>query len=254
MELEYLERSNLDFNSEEISVEKRDGKPSKIVGLAAPFNSLSEPILDFREVIRPGAFRKTLRENKAQIKSLWNHDSNYVLGSVRAKTMALRETDRGLEVEIEPPPTQWAMDAMVSIDRGDVNQMSFGFDVVKQDWSRTQDGENLRTLIEVRLNEVSPVAFPAYRQTDVSLRNLLEGAGVETRNLAIALSRRQRGQMDSEDFRFITEAIDKLKTLELNSNENPATGGQFSESDSTGSAMVAMESKIKVLELAVPII
>lgn len=246
-------RSNLDWAVDEIQVVKRSAdNPGRISGLAAPFNSLSEPILDFREIIRPGAFRKTLRENKNQIKSLWNHDSNLVLGAVRSKTLSLRETDRGLEVEIIPPPTTWAMDAMISMDRGDVSQMSFGFETVKDEWTKSDSGENLRTLIEVRLFEVSPVAFPAYNQTEVGLRDLLEGAGVEVRKLETALIRIKSGRADNEDRIFLGQMAQRLvEPSKRESIGDPATGGQSHESGGPHPelAMAAMEDRLAVLRL-----
>lgn len=143
----------------------------RIVGYAAVFNSLSEELWGFREKIDPGAFSKTIR--KDDIRALKNHNSDYVLGRNRSKTLNLLEDDRGLNVEIVPPDAQWARDFMVSIDRGDVSQMSFGFITVSSRWE-TKDKEEIRTLEEVQLFDVSPVTYPAYPDTEVGLRSLEE--------------------------------------------------------------------------------
>jgi phage head maturation protease len=78
-----------------------------------------------------------------------------------------------LAVEIDPPDAQWATDLMRSIERGDVDQMSFGFRVVKTTWDDSNPKEPIRELNEVKLFDVSPVTYPAYPQTAVSVREHL---------------------------------------------------------------------------------
>jgi uncharacterized protein len=152
------------------SITADDGKLRKIAGRPAVFNVLSEDLGGFRERILPGAFTKTLQEGNC--KSLWNHDSNMVLGSVRAGTLTVREDSQGLTFEVTPPDTTWARDSMVSIDRGDVDQMSFMFQCVRDNWLMDYEtDEVIRELVECRLYEVSPVTFPAYPQTSCNLRD-----------------------------------------------------------------------------------
>lgn len=143
----------------------------QISGYAAVFNQPSELLYgSFREIIRPGAFSSSMNND---IRALWNHDTAYVLGRNKSGTLSIQEDQRGLKVDITPPDTQWARDLMVSIRRGDISQMSFGFNVKKDNWSATQeDGTQVRTLEDVNLHEVSVVTFPAYPQTAVSVRNL----------------------------------------------------------------------------------
>jgi len=142
-----------------------------ITGYAAVFNSLSEDLGGFREKIEPGAFRKTI--NADDIRALWNHDDNYVLARNISGSLLLSEDQRGLKFDIIPPDAQWARDLMVSIERGDIDQMSFGFRTISDKWETT-NGEEIRTLIEVKLFDVSPVTFPAYPDTEVGLRGLEE--------------------------------------------------------------------------------
>lgn len=144
-----------------------DATPRKIVGHAAVFNALSEDLGGFREKIAPGAFAKSITED--DVRALWNHDANYVLGRNLSGTLRLSEDAEGLAVEITPPDTQWARDLTVSIARGDVTQMSFGFTTRQDAWNKIA-GAWERTLLDVRLFDVSPVTYPAYPQTDVSAR------------------------------------------------------------------------------------
>jgi HK97 family phage prohead protease len=108
------------------------------------------------------------------VRALWNHNPDYVLGRNRAKTLTLSEDSRGLKIEVDPPDTQFARDLMVSIERGDVSQMSFAFSVRAngQNWGKDDDGQVVRTLTNVRLFDVSPVTYPAYQQTDVAVRSM----------------------------------------------------------------------------------
>lgn len=146
-----------------------EGEERTLKGYAAVFNQLSEPMWGMREKIRPGAFAKTIQES--DIRAVWNHNADLVLGRTKNGTLSLREDEHGLWVEIRPPATNWATDYLESIRRGDVDQMSFGFETVRDYWEG-EEGQQIRTLVEVRLFEVSPVTFPAYPQTEVSLRAL----------------------------------------------------------------------------------
>ena len=140
-----------------------------ITGYAVVFNSLSEDLGGFKEKVDPGTFTKTIKGN--DIRALKNHNDDYVLGRNKSETLALTEDKHGLAVDIIPPDTQWAKDLMISIDRGDIDQMSFGFSTISDRWE-TKDGIEIRTLEEVRLFDVSPVTFPAYPDTEVALRSL----------------------------------------------------------------------------------
>jgi len=151
-----------------------EGKP-KISGYAAVFNRLTDKITEklwgFREKIEPGAFADSL---DGDIRALWNHDLNYVLGRTTNGTLVLAEDERGLRVTIYPPETQMARDFMASIARGDVDQMSFGFNVPAggDEWEMLEDNHLLRTLHKVTLQEVSPATFPAYPGTSAEVRDL----------------------------------------------------------------------------------
>lgn len=159
------------FLVEGLKVEKRDDGTRKIVGHAAVFNSLSEDLGGFREQIIPGAFLEAIE--KDDVRALFNHDPNFVLGRNRAGTLTMKEDARGLAIEIVAPGTQTIQDLVVApIERGDVSQMSFAFSVKPggQDWAKDDEGGVVRTLKKLRLFDVSPVTYPAYAATDVAVR------------------------------------------------------------------------------------
>ena len=155
---------------DEIEVREADADGPLIVGYAAVFNQLSENLGGFRERIAPGAFKESLAAGD-DVRALWEHDPQYVLGRNVAGTLTLAEDRQGLRVAIRPPATTWAADLMTSMRRGDVNQMSFGFSVPKggDSWEMV-DGTQIRTLKRVRLADVSVVAYPAYPTTSAEAR------------------------------------------------------------------------------------
>ena len=164
-----IERRNIELI--EFRVGMGEDKKPVITGHAAMFNKLSEILFDFREKIAPGAFTKSIK--KDDVRALFNHDPNYVLGRNLAKTLKLSEDDLGLAIEIDPPDTQWARDLQESIRRGDISQMSFGFHTIKDEWFFEKGKIPIRTLTEVQLFDVSPVTYPAYPSTSVACRDYL---------------------------------------------------------------------------------
>ncbi len=143
-----------------------------IVGHAAVFDQPSDPMWFGREIVAPGAFADSLSAS-ADVRALFNHDPNCVLGRTRAGTLSLSEDDRGLAVDCIPPDTQWARDLMVSMQRGDITQMSFGFQTKEQRIGGTVD-DPVRTILRADLFDVSVVTFPAYPQTDAQVRALIQ--------------------------------------------------------------------------------
>lgn len=183
-------------------------------GYAALFDSASEP-LPFIERIAPGAFRGSLKQRN-DIKLLWNHDTGLVLGSSRAGSLSLQEDSRGLKVRAELPNTTAGRDAAELLRRGDVDAMSFGFSVPRDGDSWNADGTE-RTLNQIRLHEVSIVAFPAYSATagTTSVRGLdkvAKRAGVKDSDaVADALLKVEAGDSISvEEKSMISKIIDTL--------------------------------------------
>jgi HK97 family phage prohead protease len=164
MEMETKETRTVEFRLDD------DGDSPVLRGHAAVFNEEAE-IYGFREKIDKGAFKEAIKED--DVRALFNHDPNYVLGRNTAGTLRMNEDKQGLAVEIDPPDTQFARDLAVSMKRGDITQMSFGFQVKREEWQEGKDGEpDLRIIKEARLFDVSPVTYPAYVGTDISVNSV----------------------------------------------------------------------------------
>jgi uncharacterized protein len=206
------------FPLTEIRMIDEDTTP-KITGYAAVFNELSENLGGFREQIAPGAFTRTLQT--ADVRALWNHDPNFVLGRNKSGTLHLAEDERGLRIEITPPDTQWARDLITSMKRGDVDQMSFGFRTVDDAWE-ARGKENIRTLKEVDLFDVSIVTYPAYPQTSVSARSMPVN-GVDLERLNQILVRYHRGlPLLAEDRDFVDRTVSVLNQLTAKVEQAPS--------------------------------
>lgn len=150
---------------------RSDGAAQMLVGHAAVFNRDSELIFgSFIERIAPGAFAESIAKPD-DVRALINHDPNLILARNLSGTLQLKEDAQGLHVTIDPPKTSYAQDLLESTRRGDISQMSFGFETLADQWERGQNGQpDIRTLLKVRLFDVSPVTFPAYPDTDVAVR------------------------------------------------------------------------------------
>jgi len=149
---------------------RSEGDGMTFTGYAIRYNSRSED-MGFREIILPGAVSKSLK-SRNEIKAFVNHNTDNVIGSTRAGTLRLDDEAKGLRTEIDLPDTTYGRDLSISVKRGDVSGMSFGFSVPQGGdvWS---DDFRLRTISELRLHEVSPVTgFPAYRATSAAVRSL----------------------------------------------------------------------------------
>lgn len=145
-----------------------------IAGYAVPYNQRSVDLGGFVEEFAPGAFGESLN---GDVRALWQHDKTAVLGRTKANTLRLWDDERGVAFELTPPDTQIGRDAVTSIRRGDVDQMSFGF-VVQLDedkrgemWTMLDDGMALRRVTKAEMIEVSPVTWAAYPQTEVGVRH-----------------------------------------------------------------------------------
>lgn len=164
------------FGLDAVKIEERaaeDGGGMRVHGHAAVFDLLSENLGGFQEKIAKGAFAEAIA--KDDVRALFNHDEDHVLGRNRSGTLALAEDDVGLKTVIDLPDTQTGRDLAALLRRGDVSQMSFAFEVRRedQDWEKVGDGPWIRTIKRIaRLWDVSIVTYPAYPQTDAALRAL----------------------------------------------------------------------------------
>ena len=148
---------------------REDGEDLIIEGYFAVFGSIYEIWNDMTESIDPGAFTETLKD--ADVRALINHDTTLVLGRTKAGTLELSVDEHGLWGKIRINPNdQDAMNLYERVKRGDVDQCSFGFEIVREETDFKEDGSIHWTIMEVRLWEVSVCTFPAYEETEVSAR------------------------------------------------------------------------------------
>jgi HK97 family phage prohead protease len=191
---------------------REDADGMRLEGYAALFNSRSENLGGFTETINPGAFRSSLKARN-DIKLLWNHNSDIVLGSTRAGTMTLTEDERGLRVSALLPNNTAGRDARESIARRDVTGFSFGFSMPARGGDEWNSEGTERVLKSVRLHEVSVgVAFPAYPETNGTatvrgLDKVAKRAEVDADSLADALLKIENGEDISTDDRQLLEKV-----------------------------------------------
>ena len=139
-------------------------------GYAAVFNSEAN-LGDFQELIRPGAFAKSLATG-SNIRALYAHNGEALLGTTKGGTLQLREDAHGLAFTLALPDTSHGRDLAVLVDRGDVSGCSFGFRVAPGGDRWEQRGKQLvRELLSVELHEVTLTADPAYADTSVAMRS-----------------------------------------------------------------------------------
>lgn len=173
----------------------------RLSGYAAVFNDASVP-LPFKERIAPGAFRKTLSE-MPDVRLLINHEG-LPLARTKNGTLTLTEDERGLRFDAELADTQEARDIYTLVQRGDVDQMSFAFRVIRQNWSKDKSE---RTLTEVSLadGDVSVVTYPAYPTTTVEAR----------KKIADALDAIKEGRkLDEDSIKALRDYLSELLDIE----------------------------------------
>ncbi|KKW72754.1 phage prohead protease, HK97 family [Lactococcus cremoris] len=173
------------FNISQLSTRAEgEEKAVAIEGYAAVFNSKTSIGGWFDEVIEPGAFSRSLSDN-GDIRALFNHNWDNVLGRTKSQTLELREDEKGLNFKVELPDTSVARDLTISMERGDINQCSFGFFITDEEWNYNVEPA-LRTIKEVELFEISIVSIPAYDDTEASLVRSKEiGKSIEARTKLI---------------------------------------------------------------------
>lgn len=173
-------------------------------GYAAMFNSMSENLGGFYEVIEPGFFRSAIASPKLDCASLFNHNPDLVLGRTKAGTCRVKEDIRGLMSETDMIDTQCARDLIANVEAGNIYQMSFGFTVRQggDSWEQ-RDGKTVRTLKRDgcdQLWDISPVTYAAYQATSVKVRTLLSPDGeLDFERVQSVLVKHQRDLELSED-------------------------------------------------------
>lgn len=158
---------------EGIEIRSEEGQPVTLYGYAAVYDSVSKDLGGFVEVIRRGAFARSLAENE-DILALAHHDVTKVLGRRSVNTLRIKDDERGIFVEVTPSNSTAARDIVEDVRSRNINAWSFRFKTVKDRIVKRAGELPLRELLEVKLREVSPVSFPAYNDTTLFARSLDE--------------------------------------------------------------------------------
>jgi HK97 family phage prohead protease len=161
--------------------------------MAARYRVRSVDLGGFTEEIVPGAFDRVMRKEGRNVVGLFNHESNFVLGTERAGTLRLTAGADGLGYEIDPPATR--ADVVELIKRGDVWGSSFAFTIAKDgdEWKADENGGHLRFVREVDgLYDVGPVLTPAYGDTSVALARRSLERHLQTHRPALVIPRLKR--------------------------------------------------------------
>ena len=147
---------------------REEAEQLHITGYFSVFGGTYEIGPGMTESVDRHAFDNTLG---GDIRALTNHDTSMVLGRTKAHTLELRVDEHGLWGDITINPNdQDAMNLYERVKRGDVDQCSFGFNIVSEETEFRDDGSIHWTITEVELHEVSVCTFPAYEDTNVSAR------------------------------------------------------------------------------------
>ena len=189
--MERLERREVRPIMTEFVTREEDANPT-IEGYFAVFNSIYEIAPGMTESVAPGAFSRSL---SGDIRALTNHDTTLVLGRTKAHTLELLEDERGLwgKISINPKDAD-AMNLYERVRRGDVDQCSFGFEIVAEETDFRDDGSIHWTIQDVNLFEVSACTFPAYQETNIAAR-AAQRCKLQERELA-AWKTRQKGVLE----------------------------------------------------------
>src|SRR5882762_398134 len=170
-----MKKELLFFVAQELRAAGSDTE-KKIEGYAATFGTVAD-IANFREVIRSGAFTRTLADQIQEIVALFNHNEDVILGRKSAGTLKLEQDDKGLRFSCSIPDTTAARDVYTNLKLGNIRECSFGFGIDDPDtdesWQKESDGTMLRTLRNVRLFDVSVVTYPAYGNTSAQARHVV---------------------------------------------------------------------------------
>jgi HK97 family phage prohead protease len=158
--------------TDQMEIRENENGTRTISGYAVKWEMKSETMgfwTRFKEQFKKGAFLESLTHDDQR--ALWSHDTSQVLGRTKNGTLRLLEDDIGLRFELDLPNTTLGQDTFETIKRGDVDGVSFGFQMRKEEWDESDPDNVLRSVVQARLFEISPVAFPAYPDSQVSARS-----------------------------------------------------------------------------------
>jgi HK97 family phage prohead protease len=192
------------------------------IGMRIPFGKRSHD-MGFIEIIDAHAFDKTLAERGSDVVALWNHDPLWVLGRQSNRTLSVKVTDGALEGEAELDGADVMHQHFAGrVKRGDVVGSSFGFNTVRDSWEEDRDaGTIVRTLLEVRLFDLSPVTYPAYPDSeaesralgDTRLVEIAAARGIDPLEFVRVMASSQGGKIEERHVESVTRWIGQLQGM-----------------------------------------
>ncbi len=188
----------------ELRASEKEGEPTKIIGMPIVYDRESED-MGFIEINKKGSAKKAIGRSDAR--ALYGHNSDTLLplGRQSAGTLRMKDTNKGVEIEIDPPDTQFARDLMLSIERGDISEMSYAFSISDDTWE-TRGGKEYRIINEIQeIFDISPVAFAAFNDTTVALRNRDLFTANRDNDKMLANQQEERKKIETEYDNFIME-------------------------------------------------
>ena len=204
-----------------------DGAPDRIQGKAIVYGAVSEDMGGWREVFAPSSV-----ELDPDLRMLNDHQTSMVIGRQSASTLDALDDGSGIVVTGYPPDTSWARDLLVSMGRGDVNQMSFRFLALEDDiaWVPSEaapdGGYVLRTVLRALVSEVSVVAIPAYPQTIALARASISGELRRRVWAALPGELREGKVLSAENLAALTQIHDLAETVLSAADPNWAADSQ----------------------------
>ena len=199
------------FNVENLEL-RQEGEDNVVVGYGSVFNTLSNELGGFREIIAEGAFDGRLEDD---VRFLINHDG-LPLARTTNGTLRLSTDERGLKYEAKVANTSVGRDLVELMRNGTINQSSFAF-VVEDDSWEMRDGMNVRTINKVsRLYDVSAVTYPAYEEASVALRSMEEWKKTEEEKVMKENLEKEKEERAKEDLDLTKRSLAELRLSIIN--------------------------------------
>jgi HK97 family phage prohead protease len=210
------------------TVEVRANAQTRTIGgYALKYNKLSQNLGGFVERVLPGSVDKSLADG-VDVLARFQHEDQFLLGRTSADTLALRSDGTGLEYDVNLPDTSYANDLYALASRGDVKHSSFAFRTMEDEWSLTDQGFPLRSLVAVQLVDVAPVVTPAYMDTTSGIRSLAAKFGLSPDEVAEGL----------RDNRIATIIKPAPVVIDLGGTKAPDEAERSADSDSEDAGQV----------------
>jgi hypothetical protein len=199
------------FNVQDLEL-RQEGDSNVVVGYGSVFNTLSNDLGNFKEIIAEGAFDGRLQDD---VRFLINHDG-LPLARTTNGTLRLSTDERGLRYEAEVANTSIGRDLIELMKNGTVNQSSFAF-VVEDDSWEVRDGINIRTVNKVsRLYDVSAVTYPAFEEAGVALRSMEEWKKTEEEKVMKENLDKEKEEREKEEMDLTKRSLAELRLSIIN--------------------------------------